>query len=121
MIYDRGTPNDGQWHCPFSREWVQRMKRAAKCCEPLTAEQIEAAYMRIDSGMYFELPPGDFLSEPQDSRGLPLSFCQREEEQFAKRKISCIDIYDYCTIPELVITDGYDDWPLVRRGQVMTA
>lgn len=121
MIYDRGKPGDGVWHCPFSKEWVERMKRAAKHCEPLTESQIEMSLYRIDNGYYYELPPGDFLSEPQDSRGLPLSFCRREEEQFAKRKISCIDIYDYCTIPELVITDGYDDWPLVRRWQVMTA
>ena len=28
MIYSRGTPGNGVWHCPFPPEWVEKMKHA---------------------------------------------------------------------------------------------
>ena len=117
MIYDRGpTIGDGQWHCPFSLEWVERMRRAAKHCELLTAEQIKFSYERIDSGCYYEVPPGDFLSEPQDARGLPLSWCREEEQRYMKYT-SCCATYDYKSIPDVVITNGREDWPLTMWKQ----
>lgn len=108
MIYDE-RPNswcDGQWHCPFSPEWVERMRHAAKICEPLTVEQIEAAYIRIERNDYYELPPSDFISEPQDARGIPLSLIDCRCPN-----VTC-DVYDYDSIPVVVITNGHDDWPL---------
>ena len=106
MVYDKTLSYpDGQWHCPFPPEWVERMARAAKICESLTAEQIEAAYIRIEHNDYYELPPSDFLSEPQDSRGIPLSMVD-----CSCPNVTC-DIYDYDSIPIVVITNGHDDWP----------
>ena len=121
MIYDRGKPGDGVWHCPFSKEWVDRMKRAAKHCEPLTESQIEMSLCRIDNGYYYELPPGDFLSEPQDARGLPMSYVRDYERRHARWPVGCSSIYDYDSIPEMVITNGKNDWPLEIRGFVLTA
>jgi hypothetical protein len=69
----------------------------------------------------YRLPPWDILDEPQDARGLPLSWCKKEVERFACRKGSCIDTYDYFSIPEIVITDGYDDWPMKTKGKVLQA
>ena len=116
MIYNRGTPYGGVWHCPYSREWVERMKRAAKHCERLSSEYIE---MVID-GEYrsYKLPPGDFLSEPQDARGLPLSWCFRYENEHRNWPKCCTAIYDYDSIPEIVVTNGEDDWPLPNRRRV---
>ena len=82
------------------------MARAAKICEPLTAEQIEAAYIRLERCDYYELPPGDFLSNPQDARGLPVGY----DDSFGS-DVKC-DVYDYDSIPFVVITNGHDDWPL---------
>lgn len=126
MIYSRHRRyycdgRDGEWHCPFPKEWVERMKHAAKVCESLTAEQVAAALCRIDNGYYYEVPPGDFLSEPQDSRGMPLSWCREEQRRLSRYPIGCTATYDYDSIPEMVITDGYDDWPMKRRGQIITA
>ena len=92
------------------------MARAAKICEKLTAQQIEAAYDRIDNGWYFELPPGDFLSNEQDARGLP-PWMQRDDDDVQSR----CDIYDYETIPEMVITNGKDDWPYIKYEPILTA
>lgn len=122
MVYD-GCPNrgDGKWHCPFSREWVERMKQAAKICEPISAQQIELARMRMESGEYYQLPSGDFLSEPQDARGLPLSYCREEERRYRNHPICCTAIYDYDSVPDMVISNGHDDWPLKMWEQVLTA
>ena len=120
MIYDK-RPNffcNGQWHCPFSPEWVKKMRHVVKVCEQLTAEDIEA----FDRGnVNYQLPQWDVLNEPQDARGLPLSWCRKEAQRFSKRSTSCIDIYDYCSIPEMVITNGKDDWPMKTKGKVLQA
>ena len=118
MIYDRGTPGNGVWHCPFAKEWVERMKKAAKHCENLSAEYIERTL--DNEWLNYQLPPGDFLSEEQDAMGLPLSFCEREEGNH-RRYYDTTAIYDYDSIPELVITNGKDDWPLERRGKILHA
>lgn len=121
MVYDveRHIYSDGVWHCPFSRDWLQRMKRAARACERLTDEQVEAA-LRNDHP-YYKLPPGDFLSEPQDARGLPPSWCSEYEARHEGWPECCVAIYDYGSIPEMVVSNGEDDWPLVLYGKVLTA
>ena len=119
MVYDSKRRGDGQWHCPFTPEWVAKMKHAAKRCEFMTAERIEAAINK--DWFEIKLPPGKFLSEPQDARGLPLSFCNREAIRHRNYPVGCTAIYDYDSIPEMVITNGYDDWPLVRPGRVLHA
>ena len=118
MIYDSGTPGDGVWHCPFPPEWVERMRRAAKHCEMLSAEHIEAA---VNNALVYVVPPGDFLDEEQDARGLPMSYCIREQERHRRFPTCCTAIYDYDSIPELVVTNGEDDWPLDKRGKVLNA
>ena len=95
------------------------MKRAVKRCKGVSAAQVEAALNR--EYVYYHIPPGDFLSEPQDARGLPLSFCNREALRHRKYPGGCTAIYDYDSIPEMVITNGYDDWPLVRPDRVLHA
>lgn len=113
MIYSKGTPGNGVWHCPFSPEWVERMRRAVKHCETLSAEYIERC---ISNEEYiYEVPPGDFLSEPQDSRGVPIGY-----DNNRRLPISC-EIYDYSTIPDIVVTNGREDWPLRVRGKVLMA
>ena len=118
MIFD-GRPNngrDGQWHCPFSPEWVEQMRRAVKYCETLSAEYIAK---RISNEEYiYQVPDGDFLSEPQDSRGLPVWY--NDNIIISRLPISC-DIYDYSTIPNVVVTDGREDWPLCLRGSMLMA
>ena len=59
------------------------MKRAVRVCERLTAEQVEAALTRTE--IHYVLPPGDFLSEEQDVRGLPLSLCREYEKRHKGR------------------------------------
>lgn len=88
------------------------MKHAAKMCQGLTVEQIEAAYSREVT--HYQLPPGDFLDEPQDARGLPVGY----SDGFG-RNVSC-DIYDYTSIPDVVISNGHDDWPLRLWEPVLT-
>ena len=119
MIYDKGTALGGVWHCPFTKEWVMRMRHAAKHCERLSTEYIERTLNH--EWMTFTLPPGDFLSEEQDARGLPLSWWRKEEERYNRYPIGCTAVYDYDSIPEMVITNGYDDWPLERSGKVLHA
>lgn len=115
MVYDKTCPpfGDIQWHCPFSREWVERMKKAAACCKNLTAEQIGLTLANYSE--HYHLPPGDFLSEPQDARGLPVGY----DDSFGS-DVKC-DVYDYDSIPFVVITNGHNDWPLMMRGRVLTA
>ena len=118
MIYDRYVHkiSDGRWHCPFSPEWVERMRRAAKHCKKLTAEYIE---MQLRSEVFIiELGPGNFLSGPQDSRGLPILPPEMCLEWW---KNSRCEIYDYDSIPDVVVTNGLDDWPLVYHPSVLMA
>ena len=116
MIYSKGTPGNGVWHCPFSPEWVERMRRAAKHCETLSAEYIERC---INNEEYiYQVPPGNFLSHPQDRRGLPV--CYNEDIIISRLRIRC-DVYDYSTIPDVVATNGQEDWPLCVRGSVLMA
>ena len=120
MVYDKKPCyGDGQWHCPFTKEWVERMKHAAKVCQGLTVEQTEAAYSREVT--HYRLPPGDFLDEPQDARGLPLSYCREEEQRHRNHPTCCTAIYDYDSVPDMVISNGHDDWPLRIWEQVFTA
>lgn len=95
------------------------MAKAAKHCESVTEAHVEATLNHVTMG--YVLPQGDFLSEPQDARGLPLSFCNREALRHRNYPEGCTAIYDYDSIPEMVITNGYDDWPLVRPDRVLHA
>ena len=119
MEYDGRRPGNGWWNCPFSPAWVERMKRAAKVCERLTAEQVEAALTRTE--IHYVLPPGDFLSEEQDARGLPMSWCREYDARHEGWPECCTEIYDYDSIPEMVATNGNDDWPMVLHELVLTA
>ena len=123
MIYcdEPHTTSGGQWWCPFSREWVARKSAAAKRCEQLTCEEIDAAIYRFENGMNFKLPPGDFLEEEQDARGLPLSWCEEEDRRFRGYPVSCCAIYDYDSVPDVVVTNGIEDWPLRIWEQVLMA
>lgn len=120
MIYDRKPCyGDGQWHCPFPPEWVDRMARAAKCCKQLPAEYIESA---IDSEVYsYRVPPGDFLKEEQDARGLPLSWCREYEARHEGWPECCVATYNYDTLPEIEVTNGENDWPLIVHIKILTA
>lgn len=118
MVYNKrhrtyGDGLDGVWRCPFPREWVEQMKHAAEVCQGLTAEQIEGVYKRETS--LYRLPPGDFLSYDQDARGLPIGYGND-----GGRNVSC-DIYDYDSIPDVMISNGHDDWPLRMWEPVLRA
>ena len=63
----------------------------------------------------YQVPPGDFLSTPQDSRGIPIG-----SDNSYQKPISC-EIYDYSTIPDIVVTNGREDWPLCVRRSVLMA
>lgn len=126
MVYDKnprkyGDGLDGVWRCPFTKEWVERMRMAVKHCEPLNARQVAAAYDRIGSGYYYKVLPGDFLDEPQDARGLPLSYCCEEEWRYRNHPTCCTAIYDYDSVPDMVISNDHDDWPLRMWEPVLTA
>jgi hypothetical protein len=113
MIYSKGTPGGGVWHCPFTPEWVEKMRRAAKHCELLSAEYIARC---ISNEEYiYQVPHGDFLSTPQDSRGVPIGY-----DNSYQNPISC-EIYDYSSIPDVVVTNGREDWPLCVRRSVLMA
>lgn len=121
MVFDRERHAhcDGEWHCPFSREWLLKMKRAARACERLTHKRVETTLE--NAHLYYQLPPWDFLSEPQDERGLPLSWCREYEARHKGWAECCTAIYDYDSIPEVVVTNGEDDWPMVIHERVLTA
>jgi hypothetical protein len=116
MVYDKSTRcyGDGRWHCPFPKSWVNRKKQAAKICKMLTAEQIDAAINR--EVHYIELPKLNFLRYPQDARGLPVSLTERNVRSDYR-----LEIYDYKSIPDVVISNGIDDWPLPMRRATITA
>jgi hypothetical protein len=118
MIYCKSTPGNGKWHCPFPRWWVDMMKRAAKRCEGVTEEQVEAALSR--ECVYYKVPPGDFLSEPQDARGLPLSWCDQERARHRGWPDCCVAIYDYDSIPDMVVTNGEKDWAFKNYNKILT-
>ena len=109
MKYDGRKPGNGWWNCPFSPEWVERMKRAVKACERLTDEQVGAE------------PSLKFLDEEQDERGIPLSWCREYEARHEGWPECCEATYDYDSIPETVATNGEDDWPLMLHERVLTA
>lgn len=115
MIFTKYPSHGRFWHCPFSREWVEMMARAAKACKDVTAERVEKAFNR-ESMVDYVLPPSDFLSEPQDARGLPLSMCHDDDEMR-----TCCDVYDYTSIPYIVVSNGYNDWPLEQWEPVLRA
>jgi len=109
MKYDGRRPGNGWWNCPLPPEWVERMKRAVKACERLNAEQVKAE------------PSLKFLNEEQDERGLPLSWCREYEARHEGWPECCTAIYDYDRIPEMVVSNGNDDWPMVVHERVLTA
>lgn len=113
MIYSKDTPGSGVWHCPFPPSWVEKMKRAVQHCENLSAEYIERT-MEND-WMSLSLPPGNFLSQPQNARGMPIGYDGRGGVH-----VTC-DIYDYDTIPDVVITNGHEDWPIPPRFKKLQA
>jgi hypothetical protein len=88
------------------------MRQAAAVCKEMAEEQIER---RLFSTEQEETQKEYFLSIPQDERGLPEGYINRLTIQ-----ISC-DIYDYDTIPDIVISNGYADWPFNQRFNVLTA
>ncbi len=95
------------------------MAKAAKYCEMLSAMYIEATVN--NHALEYVVPPGNFLDEEQDERGLPMSYCRKEAERYRNWPNCCTAIYDYDSIPEVVITNGKDDWPLDKRGKVLNA
>lgn len=119
MQYDGRRPGNGWWNCPYPPEWVERMKRAVRACEGLTTEQVEAALTRTE--LHYVVPPGDFLREEQDERGLPLSWCREYDKRCEGRPECFTATYDYESIPEMVVNDGEDDWPMVVHERVLTA
>ena len=58
---------------------------------------------------------GDFLSKPQNASGMPIGYGGRGGVY-----VTC-DIYDYDTIPDVVVTNGREDWPLCLRGSMLMA
>lgn len=110
MIYEKLRRGDGYWCCPFPQEWVEMMARAAKKCAVFTAEEEESLADQLD-----------FLGEPQDARGLPYWYCRQEEERYKNNPNCCTSIYDYDSIPEVIVTNGHDDWPLDLWGSLLQA
>ena len=109
MIFDAEHRNysDGQWHCPFTPEWLERMARAVKHCKMLMNGQ------HVDTN---EDSNEDFLSRPQDERGLPIGYCYKQEYW-----PTCCATYDYASIPDVVITNGKEDWPYRSLRGLLTA
>ena len=105
MIYDGSEHKfawDCQWHCPFPPEWVEKMAQIAKDLGPLTEEMM----VILHGPKNYVRPRLEWLNEPQDARGLPLSYCDNDETNHG-----CRATYDYDSIPDVVVTNGYDDWP----------
>lgn len=105
MIYDKADNKfpDGQWHCPFPPEWVVKMAQIAKDLGSLTEEMM----VILHGPKSYKRPRLEWLNEPQDARGLPLTYCDNDETNHV-----CRATWDYDSIPDVVITNGYDDWPL---------
>lgn len=101
MVFDAHANGDGQWHCPFSPEWLKMMKRAVNVVKHGREQE--------------RRPPGkdiDFLKEPQDARGVPLWWCKEYEKRHKDWPTECRATWDYSSIPEVVVTNGIYDWPL---------
>lgn len=118
MIYDRKphTYSDGQWHCPFNSEWVERMRRVAAVCKKMDGKQLEKRLWGTTKKE--DTRKENFLSNQQDERGLPV--CYNEDIIISRLRIRC-DVYDYSTIPDVVVTNGQEDWPLCVRWSVLMA
>lgn len=112
MEYDGRKPGNGWWNCPFSPEWVERMKRTVKVCERLFPQ---------DEGADLDEPSLKFLAEEQDERGLPISWCREYDARHEGWPVCCTAIYDYDSIPETVVTNGENDWPIIVREKILTA
>ena len=94
------------------------MRKIVRHCKRLTEQQLDAMF----NGSIHMVPvPGEYLNEPQDPRGLPMSWVEEEERRYSHHPTCCNAIYDYSTIPEVVITNGEDEWPLARRRVAVTA
>ena len=89
------------------------MRNAAQHFKVLSAEYIERTL--FCEAFFTSLGPGDFLSQPQDSRGLPIGYGNSSGQ-----RVSC-EIYDYSTIPDIVVTNGREDWPLRMRDRMLMA
>ena len=50
-----------------------------------------------------------------------MSYCRKEAERYRDWPDCCTAIYDYDSVPEMVITTGEDDWPLTMWEPVLTA
>ena len=66
-------------------------------------------------------PSLKFLDEEQDERGIPLSWCREYEARHEGWPEGCVSTYDYDSIPETVVSNGNDDWPLMLHERVLTA
>lgn len=116
MIFDRKRPSgDGVWHCPFTQEWLDCMKNAQQKCKKKNIK-------RKCAKDQFHL---SCLKEPQDARGLPMSYCEEqnkkeEEQHWRNYHTSCNATYNYSTIPDIVATNGEDDWPFRVREKLIT-
>lgn len=67
------------------------MKQAAKACQGMTVGYIE---MVMNSEVtHYRLPPVDFLDEPQDTRGLPMSYCREEDRRYRNHPTCCTAIF----------------------------
>lgn len=120
MVYDRKKTGcrDGEWHCPFPPKWVAMMAKAAKCCATLSHEQVESSIIGKNIPR-FRVRADDFLSEDQDARGLPLSWCDMEAERHKNHATCCTATYDYNSVPYVVVTNGKEDWPLRSNGKIL--
>ncbi|MBQ1796797.1 MAG: hypothetical protein IIZ88_03405, partial [Prevotella sp.] len=104
---------------------LRRKAYAAKICQTLTDEQVRSVPSDLDikDGHYEHHTEGKRLSvrwksklhvpidEPQDARGLPESWAAKMERHHSPY-YDGPGIYDYRSIPDVVITNGHADWPL---------
>jgi len=107
----------------ITAEWLRRKAYAAKICQTLTDEQVLSVPSDLDikDGHYEhhgERLPGRWKSrlhvpidEPQDERGLPESWAAEMERHYDPYYDGPA-IYDYRSVPDVVITNGHEDWPL---------
>jgi len=53
-----------------------------------------------------------------------MSYCvkeqNKEEQHWRNFHTSCNATYNYSTIPEIVVTNGEDDWPFIVREKLIT-
>lgn len=119
MRYINEEPVSGQWWCPWTPEMVERARRAARFCLHITPADVERV-LKCEQVNY-RVPPGDFLSEPQDARGLPLSYCERYEAEHEDWPECCMEIYDYDSVPDIVVNDGRDDRPYNSYHRILQA